>query len=84
MLLDEFVDEVHGLEGVRREPLKPSLGVIQGGQIPFRLLPDVDVAESGAEIIQDRFKFGCGHDSIIRGTGRCQQVFWSFLGFAAD
>lgn len=61
VLLDEFVDEVHGLQGVRREPLKAGLGVIQGGQIPFRLLSDVDVAESGAEIIQDRFKFGCGH-----------------------
>ena len=44
MLFDEFVDQVHGLQGIRREPLEASFGVFQGRQIPFRLLSGVDVA----------------------------------------
>jgi len=44
VLLNEFVDQVHGLQRVRCEPLETSLCVFQRGQIPFRLLSAVDVA----------------------------------------
>jgi hypothetical protein len=44
VLLDEFVNQVHGLQSIRCERLETSLGVSQGGQIPFRFSSAVDVA----------------------------------------
>jgi hypothetical protein len=44
MLFDEFIDQVHGLQRFRRQPLEASFCVLEGRQIPFRLLSGVDVA----------------------------------------
>lgn len=60
-LFEQFVDQVHRLQRVRREPLKTRLGMFQRGQIPFRLSPDIDVTERRPHIVQKRIKFECGH-----------------------
>jgi hypothetical protein len=50
MLFGEFVDQIHGLKRIRRDPLQPSFGMFQRGQIPFRFAPDINVAQSRSDV----------------------------------